>query len=86
MQKAYNLHNLYLFNFSDVLPAFTCASVIGNIWSICLRLNISSHVAKSEGCKANICGRPTTFVVFIGNIPLLKSLGVILELHKEYLH
>ena len=29
-------------NFSDVLPAFTCASEIGNLWSICLGLNIFS--------------------------------------------
>ena len=26
--------------FSDVLPAFACASAIGNLWSVCLRVNI----------------------------------------------
>ena len=32
---------LILFNkFSDVLPAFTCARTIGNLWSICLGVNI----------------------------------------------
>ena len=28
--------------FSDVLPAFTCVRAIGNLSSICLRVNISS--------------------------------------------
>ena len=27
-------------NFSDVLPAFTCASAIGILWSIYLGLNV----------------------------------------------
>ena len=32
---------LILFNkFSDVLPAFTCPRTIGNLWSICLGVNI----------------------------------------------
>ena len=26
--------------FSDVLPVFTCASAIGNLWSICFRVNV----------------------------------------------
>ena len=26
--------------FQDVLPTFTCARAIGNLWSICLGLNI----------------------------------------------
>ena len=29
-------------NFSDVLPAFTCARAIGNLRSICLGVNILS--------------------------------------------
>ena len=29
---------------SELLPAFTCASAIGNLWSICLGLTILSPV------------------------------------------
>ena len=53
---------LILFSkFSDVLLAFTCASAIGNLWSICLGVNILS---------------PSPFVAFIRSIPLLKALRV----------
>ena len=45
--------------FSDVLPAFTCASAIGNLWSICLGVNILN---------------PFPYSSFIGNIPPLKAL------------
>ena len=44
-----------------MLLAFTCARAIGNLWSICLGVNILS---------------PLPFVAFIGNIPLLKGLRV----------
>ena len=47
--------------FPDVLPAFTCARAIGNLWCICLGVNILS---------------PSPFVAFIGNTPLLKTLTV----------
>ena len=30
--------------FSDVLLAFTCASAVGNLWSICIGVNILSPV------------------------------------------
>ena len=33
-----------LSEFSDVLHAFTCARGIGNLWSICLGVNIFSTV------------------------------------------
>ena len=56
--------------FSDVLPAFTCARAIGNLSSICLGVNILSHVAKSER-------RPSPCAAFIGNIILLKALRVV---------
>ena len=53
---------LILFNmFSDVLPTFTCASAVGNLWSFCLGVNIL---------------RPIPFVCFIRNIPLLKALRI----------
>ena len=44
-----------------MLPAFTCARAIDNLWSICLGVNIFSHFACID---------------FVGNIPLLKSLRV----------
>ena len=47
--------------FSDVLPAFTCTRAIGNVWSICLGVNILSHLPCLD---------------FIGSIPLLKALRV----------
>ena len=28
------------YKFSKLLPAFTCAKAIGNLWSICLEVNI----------------------------------------------
>ena len=36
MQRIYDLSDL-----SDGIPAFNCASAIGNLWSICLGVNIS---------------------------------------------
>ena len=44
-----------------MLPAFTCASVIGKLESICLRVNILSY---------------STCVVSIGNVTLLKAIRV----------
>ena len=43
---------------SDLLPAFTCARAIGNLWTICLGVNILS---------------PVPVVDFNGNNPLLKA-------------
>ena len=52
-----------------MLPVFTCARAIGNVWSICLGVNFLSHVANSER-------RPFPCVPFIGNILLLKELRI----------
>ena len=41
----YKEYIIYLISFSrvsDVLPAFTCASAIGNLWSMCLGVNTLS--------------------------------------------
>ena len=46
--------------FSELLPAFTCARAIGNLWSSCLGVIILSSVP---------------FVNFNENNPLLKALG-----------
>ena len=43
----------------ELLPAFTCARDIGNLWSICLGVNILS---------------PSPFVDLNGNNSLLKAL------------
>ena len=47
--------------FSDVMPAFTCARAIGNLWSISLGVNILTLLP----CAG-----------FVENIPLLKELRV----------
>ena len=44
-----------------MLPAFTYERAIGNLWKICLGVNIFN---------------PLSFIAFIGNIPLLKALRV----------
>ena len=54
--------------FSDVLPYFMSARVIGNLWSICLGANISI---------------PFPFFSFVGDIPFLKALGVTSRLSKR---
>ena len=60
IQRIYDLPD-FVSKFSDVFPAFTCERAIGNLWSICLGVNILS---------------PSHCVVFNGNIPLLKALRV----------
>ena len=55
--------------FSYMLPVFICARAIGNIWSICLGVNILSCLAKPEGLSS-------PFAAFIGNIPLLNTLRI----------
>ena len=59
--KEYMIYPISFTKFLDVLPAFNWVSAIGNIWSICLGLNILG---------------PLLFVAFIGHIPLLKAFRV----------
>ena len=59
--KEYMIYPISFSKFLDVLPAFTYVSGIGNIWSICLVLNILSSLL---------------FVTFIGHISLLKAYRV----------
>ena len=40
--KEYTICLISFNKFSDELPTFTCARAIGNLWSICLEVNISS--------------------------------------------
>ena len=46
--KAYMIWRTSFNKFSDVLPAFTRASAIGNLWNICLGANFLSCRAKFE--------------------------------------
>ena len=64
--------------FSDVLPAFTGASAIGNLSRICLGVNILSSVRlknlRSETLVTRVTRakseeRPLPFVTFVQNIP-----------------
>ena len=64
--KEFIIFLISLGKFSDVLPAFTCARAIGNLWHTCLGVNIVSPSSLV----------PSVFVIFIGNIPLLKALRV----------
>ena len=59
--KEYMIYLIAFSNFSDVLPAFACAIANGNLWSICLQVNILG---------------PLPCVDLIGNISLLKELRV----------
>ena len=66
--KEYIMWRISFSKFSDVLPAFTCGSAIGILWSICLGVWHFSCLDKPRGC-AFPC------VCFsIGNILLTKSL------------
>ena len=47
--KKYMICLILFSKFSDVFPAFTWASAIGNSWSIFLVVNILIRLAKSEG-------------------------------------
>ena len=40
--KEYIIYLISFSKFSDVLPVFTCASATGNLWKICLGVNILS--------------------------------------------
>ena len=42
-------------NFSDILPTCTCASAVGNLWSISLGLNIFRLIAKFEASPFSFC-------------------------------
>ena len=54
----YKEYMIYLFSFnkfSEILPALACARAIGNLWSICLWVNILKHVAKTKGRPQPFC-------------------------------
>ena len=58
--KQYMICLISFSTFSDVLPAFTCASAIGNLWSICLWLNIFSPFPYFALCLASEIHKPGT--------------------------
>ena len=53
--KKYRICLISFSKFSDVLPAFTCASAIGNLGRICLGVIILIRLAKSEGSPLPFC-------------------------------
>ena len=68
--KEYIVWRISLNKFSDVLPAFICASTICNFWSIYLGVNILSCLR-----SAKIVSLPFPCVCFpFGNIPFSRSL------------
>ena len=80
LYKEYITFLISLSNFSHVFPAFTCTSAIGNLWNICLGLNI----LRLEWSETLSCLRSETLAVqarsekpvpffFIGNILLSKA-------------
>ena len=72
--KEYIICLISFSKFSDVLPAFTCANVIVNLWSICLRLNILNCLwSNTVATWFKIHVSPFHCFPF-GNIPLSKSL------------
>ena len=65
--------------FSDMLPAFTCARAIGNLWSICLGVN-NWGLELSE----TLSEKPMPSI-FIGNILLSKALRTLSLSSKGYI-
>ena len=51
--KQYMLCLISFSNFSDLLPVSTCASATGNLWSICLEVNILSPFHFNVLCLAS---------------------------------
>ena len=66
-------------NFLDVLPEFTCASAIGNLWSISLWGNILRHIwsetlgLETLATQVSIPGLPVPSAGFSWNILLLEA-------------
>ena len=65
--KEYIIYLILFSNFSKVLSAFTCASAIGNLWSICWRIKI----LRFEWSET-LSEKPVPSI-FTGNIPLSKA-------------
>ena len=78
--KEYITFLISLRNFSHVLPAFTCTSAIGNLWNICLGLNIlrlewseTLSCLRSETLAAQARSEKSVPSFVIGNILLSKA-------------
>ena len=50
--REYMIWRVSFWKFLNVLPAIICASAIGNLWSICLGVNMFNHVLGSDSCLA----------------------------------
>ena len=66
-----------LSKFSDVLLAFTCARAIGNLWSICLGVNILR-------LEWSFSEKPVPSI-FIGNILVSKALKTLYLPSKNHI-
>ena len=74
-QRTYDLSDL-ICKLSHVLPAFTCASAISNLWSICLGVNILSCLwSESLAMWSKLFINPFTCFSF-GNIKLSKVITI----------
>ena len=40
IQRKYDMPDISLSTFLDELPGFTCERIIGNLWTICLGVNV----------------------------------------------
>ena len=60
--KEYIIWRISFSNFSYVLPAFTCASANGNLWSICLEVNTLSSFSFCWFLKSRIFS--ATLIIF----------------------
>ena len=53
--KGYMIYLILFSKFSDVLPAFTCVSPIGNFWRICLGVNVLMQLVQFERRPLPVC-------------------------------
>ena len=70
---------ILLNKFSDVLPAFTCASAIGNLWRICLGVNILSSFWSEALRLETLATWPTQSVILVSPFPSFHFASVSLS-------
>ena len=75
--KEYIICLISFSKFAYVLRASTWASAIGNLWSICLGVNVLSYVPKSKG---------QNLLILLKIFHYWKNPELIPDLHKEHLH
>ena len=79
--KEYIICLVFFSKFTDVLPPFTCASAIDNLWNNCLGIIILSHFACIRSAIGNISpSKPLKTFCFP-----TKSLGGLLKVSNFFL-